>query len=94
MAAYFAAQNRNKASLTVNYTLPEGQDGAGVWMPISYLDTSTARTGWDEGFKSRGHLAAPSQEQRCSRGELQDRDTGQIQSRLPGDGCYSDVWIG
>eukprot|EP00439_Symbiodinium_sp_Y106_P012117 s7589_g1.t2 len=26
MAAYFAAQNRNKASLTVNYTLPEGQD--------------------------------------------------------------------
>ena len=26
MAAYFAAQNRNKASVTVNYTMPEGQD--------------------------------------------------------------------
>ena len=26
MAAYFAAQNRNKSSVTLNYTKPEGQD--------------------------------------------------------------------
>lgn len=26
MAAYFAAQNRNKSSVTLNYTKPEGQE--------------------------------------------------------------------
>lgn len=30
MAAYFAAQNRNKTSLTLNYTKPQGQAELGV----------------------------------------------------------------
>ena len=41
MAAYFAAQNRNKASVTVNYTLPEGQDLISCFaVPPALLDVA------------------------------------------------------
>jgi len=45
MSAYFAAQNRNKASMTLNYTKPEGQDIVKRLLKSSHVLVENFKTG-------------------------------------------------